>query len=196
MKVGILALQGAFAEHAEILNNLNVEAVPVRLPSDLNTLSAIIIPGGESTTMKKLLVTYGLVEPLKKLAQQNFPILGTCAGLILLAKKVLDSDLGPLEIMDIEVQRNAYGRQVDSFETELSFPSLGEESFHGVFIRAPVIQKVDTGVETLCRLNGHAVAVKQGNILACAFHPELTDDLRLHKYFLDSVLGDALAKGN
>jgi 5'-phosphate synthase pdxT subunit len=196
MKVGILALQGAFAEHSMILDNLHVEAVPVRLPSDLNGLSAIIIPGGESTTMKKLLVTYGLIEPIKELAQQNFPILGTCAGLILLAKKVLDSDLGPLEIMDIEVQRNAYGRQVDSFETELSFPSLGEESFRGVFIRAPVIQKVEAGVETLCRLNGHAVAVKQGNMLACSFHPELTDDLRLHKYFLDFILGDALAKGN
>ncbi len=196
MKVGVLALQGAFAEHAKILENLNVEAALVRLPSDLNGLTAIIIPGGESTTIKKLLSNYGLIEPIKELARKDFPILGTCAGLILLAKKVLDSDLVPLEVLDIEVQRNAYGRQVDSFEAELSFPSLGEKPFHGVFIRAPVIKTVAAGVKTLCRLNGTAAAVKQGNILACTFHPELTNDLRLHRYFLDFILGDALAKGN
>jgi 5'-phosphate synthase pdxT subunit len=144
--------------------------------------------------MGKLLSDYSLIEPIRQLARQDFPILGTCAGLVLLAKKVPNLKMESIGAMDIEVKRNAFGRQVNSFETDLQIPALGNGNFHGVFIRAPIIEKVENGVEILCKLNGNPVAVRQGNIVACAFHPELTDDLRFHKYFLDLVKGETVCK--
>lgn len=190
MKIGVLALQGAVAEHIRALSTLNTEAIPIRLPSELDGLDALVIPGGESTTIAKLLSDYRLMQPIRKLASRGFPIFGTCAGMILLARKVADLDLKPIGAMGIEVTRNAFGRQVDSFEADLNIPALGDGTFHGIFIRAPVIHKANPGVEVLCQLNGTVVAARQGRILACAFHPELTDDLRLHRYFLDLITGD------
>jgi 5'-phosphate synthase pdxT subunit len=190
VKIGVLALQGAVAEHIQMLSTLGAEALPVRLPSELNGLDALIIPGGESTTISKLLSDYGLMEPIRRLAKNGFPIFGTCAGLVLLAKKVPNLQIESIGVMDIEVERNAFGRQVDSFEADLKIPALHNGTFHGIFIRAPIIEKAERGVEVLCQLNGKPVAVRQGKLLACAFHPELTDDLRLHKYFLDLVTGD------
>ena len=194
MKIGVLALQGAVTEHIQMLSALGTETVPIRLPSELDGLDALIIPGGESTTISKLLSDYGLLEPIRRLAKKGFPILGTCAGLILLAKKVPNLQTESISVMDIEVKRNAFGRQVDSFEADLKIPALHNGSFHGIFIRAPIIEKVDPDVEVLCQLNGKPVAVRQGKLLGCAFHPELTDDLRLHKYFLDIVAGDGNCK--
>ena len=190
MKIGVLALQGAVTEHTQMLSALGAEAVPVRLPAELDSLDALIIPGGESTTIGKLLSDYGLMEPIRRLAKKGFPIFGTCAGLVLLAKKVPNLQMESIGMMDIEVKRNAFGRQVDSFEADLKIPALHNGNFHGVFIRAPIIEKAERGVEVLCQLNGKPVAVRQGKLLACAFHPELTDDLRLHKYFLKLVTGD------
>jgi 5'-phosphate synthase pdxT subunit len=191
MKIGVLALQGAFAEHIAILKRLNVDAIPVRLPHQLEGLDGLIIPGGESTTITKLMVSYKLQSKITELANNNFPIFGTCAGMIVLASE-LSSNGGvkPTGAMAIKVNRNAFGRQVDSFETELSIPVLGTKPFVGVFIRAPLIESVGKNVEVLARLSdGTIVAARQGNLLVCAFHPELTDDLRFHHYFLDIVLG-------
>jgi len=189
VKVGVLAIQGAVAEHVQALAKLDVETVLVRLPSDLERISALVIPGGESTTINKLLSDYGLIEPLQKLIHEDLPVLGTCAGMVLLAKKVVDSEMKPLGVMDIDVKRNAFGRQVDSFETELSVPDLGDDVFKGVFIRAPIIQKVEPNVEVLCMLGDDIVAARQDKLVALAFHPELTDDLRFHSYFLGIVNG-------
>jgi len=189
MKVGVLAVQGAVAEHVQALSTLDVETVLVRLPSDLNEISALVIPGGESTTIRKLLSDYNLVEPLQKRIQEGLPVLGTCAGMVLLAKKIADSDMKTLGVMDIDVKRNAFGRQVDSFETELSVPDLGSDKFKGVFIRAPIIKKVEPNVEVLCTLGEDIVAARQDKLVALAFHPELTDDLRFHNYFLGIVTG-------
>ena len=189
MKVGVLALQGAFAEHIKILSNLDVETSPVRLPSDLIGIDALIIPGGESTTISKLLMDYHLREPLLELIRQGTPVLGICAGMILLATKVLESEVDTLGVLDMEVKRNAFGRQVDSFELDLSIPVLGEKPFHGVFIRAPIVQRTFNGVQVLCQLNNQPVVVRQGNTIGATFHPELTDDLRFHEYFIDVVKG-------
>jgi 5'-phosphate synthase pdxT subunit len=194
VKVGVLALQGAVTEHIQMLSSLGAEAVPVRLPSELDGLDALIIPGGESTTISKLLSDYGLMQPIRRLAKKGFPIFGTCAGLILLAKKVSNLQLESISVMDVEVQRNAFGRQVDSFEADLKIPALHNGSFHGIFIRAPIIEKVESKVEVLCQLNGKPVAVRQGKLLGCAFHPELTNDPRLHQYFLGIVSGDGDCK--
>ena len=196
MKIGVLALQGAVTEHMQMLSALDTEAVPIRLPSELDGLDALIIPGGESTTISKLLSDYSLMEPIRKLAEQGFPIFGTCAGLVLLAKKVSNLETDSIGAMDIEVKRNAFGRQVDSFEADLNIPALGNGTFRGVFIRAPIIEKAESGVEVLCQLNDKPVAVRQGKLLACAFHPELTDDPRFHKYFLDLVKEKLFAKSN
>jgi len=194
VKIGVLALQGAVAEHIQMLSALDTETLPVRLPKELDGLDALVIPGGESTTISKLLSDYNLMKPIRKLAEQGFPIFGTCAGLILLAKRVSNLETDPIGVMDIEVTRNAFGRQVDSFETDLKVPALHNGSFHGVFIRAPIIDKTEDGVEVLCQLYERPVAVRQGKLLACAFHPELTDDSRFHRYFLDIVKGDADCK--
>jgi 5'-phosphate synthase pdxT subunit len=188
MKIGVLALQGAFVEHSHVIERLGAEAVAVRLPSQLLGLEGLIIPGGESTTMSRLMAEYHLIQPLKELAKGGLPILGTCAGMILMAKSVPDFTLQTLGLMDITVRRNAFGSQVDSFEADLEMPVLGRPSFHAVFIRAPIIEAADSTVEVLARLpDGAAVAARQGKLLAVAFHPELTTDVRLHQYFLDMV---------
>lgn len=188
MRIGVLASQGAFAEHIDILHQLEVEALPVRLPSELRGWDGLIIPGGESTSISRLMLDYNLVSEIKNLAKNGLPILGTCAGMILLAREILDSDVEPLGLMDITVRRNAFGRQKESFETELIIPVLGEKPFPGVFIRAPIIEQASSEVEILTRLtNGTGVAARQGKILASAFHPELTNDLRFHQYFLNIV---------
>ena len=190
MKIGVLASQGAFAEHITALRQLGVKAVPVRLPRELRGLDGLVVPGGESTSIGRLMQDYHLTNEIKDLARNGLPMLGTCAGMILLARKVSDSHLQPLEVMDIVVRRNAFGRQRESFETELSIPALGEETFPGVFIRAPVIEQANNGVEILARLaEDTGVAARQGKLLVSAFHPELTDDLRFHQYFLDIVAG-------
>ncbi len=187
MIIGVLAVQGAFAEHIVILHRLNVEVRPVRLPQELEGLDGLIIPGGESTTISRLMLDYRLTDEVRRLAGKGLAIMGTCAGMIMLAKKVTDGDkLEPLRLMDITVRRNAFGRQVDSFETELAIPVLGEKPFAAVFIRAPFIEAVEGNVEVLARLaNGTVVAARQGKLLATAFHPELTEDPRFHQYFLD-----------
>lgn len=186
--VGVLALQGAFIEHIKTLRRLGVEAVEVRLPEQLAALDALIIPGGESTTIGKLASTYGLLEPLRQFAAEK-PVWGTCAGMIMLARDI-GRDQPLLGVMDIAVDRNAFGRQADSFEADLPIPAIGVEPFHAVFIRAPIVTHMENGVEVLARLeDGPVVAVRQGKALATAFHPELTPDDRLHRYFLTEVAG-------
>jgi 5'-phosphate synthase pdxT subunit len=187
VKVGVLALQGAFIEHEKILRRLDVESVEVRLPEQLEELDGLIVPGGESTTIGKVARQWGLLEPLRTFAQSGRPLWGTCAGMILLAKKVVDgtADQPILELMDVTIRRNAFGRQVDSFEADLDIPALGEGPFHAVFIRAPLIERVGKKVEVLAQLDdGTVVAARQENLLATAFHPELTNDDRFHQYFL------------
>jgi 5'-phosphate synthase pdxT subunit len=191
MKIGVLALQGAFAEHIAVLKKLKAEAIPVRLPQQLEGLDGLIIPGGESTTITKLMVHYKLKHKIIELAKNNFPIFGTCAGMIVLARELSSSGgVTPTGVMDIKVNRNAFGRQVDSFETEISIPVLGKKPLTGVFIRAPLIESVGQEAEVLARLDdGTIVAARQGKLLVCSFHPELTDDTRFHHYFLDIVSG-------
>jgi len=186
MRIGVLAAQGAFAEHIAALRRLEAEALPIRLPSQLEGLNGLIIPGGESTSISKLMLHYDLASRIKSLAADGLAIFGTCAGMILMAESIPDSDIEPLGLMGITVRRNAFGRQIDSFETELAIPALGEQPFPGIFIRAPIVEHSNSTVEVLARLaNGTAVAVRQGRLLATAFHPELTEDLRFHRYFLD-----------
>jgi 5'-phosphate synthase pdxT subunit len=188
MRIGVMALQGAFVEHCHVIERLGAIAVPVRLPNELAELDGLIIPGGESTTMSRLMAEYQLIQPLRDLAKGGLPILGTCAGMILMAKSVPDFTLQTLGMMDITVRRNAFGSQVDSFEADLEMPALGQPSFHAVFIRAPIMEAANSTVEVLARLpDGAAVAARQGKMLAAAFHPELTSDLRFHRYFLDIV---------
>ncbi len=190
MRIGVLASQGAFAEHIAILRQLEVEALPVRLPRELIGLDGLIIPGGESTAISKLMLSYNLMDEVRKLAQNGLPVFGSCAGMILLASKNSDPSVEPIGVMDITVRRNAFGRQRESFETALSIPVLGEKPFPGVFIRAPVIKGANSRVEILARLaDGTGVAARQGKLLVSAFHPELTSDLRFHQYFLDIVVG-------
>jgi 5'-phosphate synthase pdxT subunit len=188
MNVGVLALQGAFIEHEKVLRRLGATAREVRLPEQLEGLDALIIPGGESTTIGKLAVSYRLLEPLRAFAQSK-PVWGTCAGMIMLAKDI-GHDQPLIGVMDIQVNRNAFGRQVDSFETDLDVPVLGGDPFHAVFIRAPLVTDVGDQVEVLSQLeSGGIVAVRQGHWLATAFHPELTNDNRWHRYFMKEVAG-------
>jgi 5'-phosphate synthase pdxT subunit len=190
MKIGVLASQGAFIEHITLLNQLDTEAVPVRLPGELKGLDGLIIPGGESTAISRLMTAYDLIGNIGALARGGLPLFGTCAGMILMAKHISGNGTPSLGLMDISVRRNAFGRQVDSFETELAVPALGEAPFPAVFIRAPIIEKCDNGVDIMARLNdGTIVAAREGKMLVAAFHPELTGDLRFHKYFLDIVNG-------
>ena len=190
MKIGVLASQGAFAEHIAKLRQLEAEAVPVRLPEELEGLDGLVIPGGESTSIGRLMRDYKLTSKIRDRAKNGLPVFGTCAGMILLAKKSSDSHLESLGLADITVRRNAFGRQRESFEAELTIPVLGEKPFPGVFIRAPLIEQVNSQVEILARLaDSTIVAVRQKKLLALAFHPELTDDLRFHQYFLDIIAG-------
>ena len=192
MKIGVLALQGAFIEHIKMLRRLGVEAVEARLPHQLDDLDGLIIPGGESTTIGKLATSYGLIEPLRRFAETK-PTWGTCAGMIFLAKDIGIDEQPILGAMDITVDRNAFGRQIDSFETDLQIVGLVGGPFHAVFIRAPVVTAVEAPVDVLARLDdGRIVAVRQGQLLATAFHPELTDDLRLHSSFC-AIVKETLA---
>lgn len=188
MRVGVLALQGDFWEHKQTLQRLGADVVEVRLEHDLHGLDGLIIPGGESTTITKLLHQYQLIEPIKERIKAGLPVMGTCAGAIVLAKQAIGLDQKNLEAMHITVRRNAFGRQIDSFETDLSFSQLGETPFHAVFIRAPVIEAVHLPAEALVTLeDGTIVAAREGNLLALSFHPELTRDTRVHGYFLQMV---------
>ena len=188
MRIGVLAVQGAFAEHIAVLRKLKAEALPVRLPSELVSLDGLIIPGGESTTISQLMRDYDLSDKIKKLAESGLPILGTCAGLIILAKTLSDASVPTLGLMDITVRRNAFGRQRESFEAALNIPALGEKPFPGVFIRAPIIEQANGNASVLTRLDdGTIVAAQQEKLVATAFHPELTSDPRFHRYFLDIV---------
>jgi 5'-phosphate synthase pdxT subunit len=193
MKIGVLALQGAFAEHIGVLRKLGVEAVEVRLPGQLEGLDGLIIPGGESTTFKILMQNYCFEEPLSRLAAEGFPIYGTCAGMIMLAKELSDArGVIPIGVMDIKVRRNAFGRQVNSFEVNVMVEGLGNQPFHCVFIRAPLIEWVSKQVKVLARLeNGEIIAARQGKMLVTSFHPELTDDARFHRYYIDMIEGKA-----
>jgi pyridoxal 5'-phosphate synthase pdxT subunit len=186
-RIGVLAVQGAVREHVAAIREIGAEPVEVRLPRDLVDLDALILPGGESTTMRRLLDSYGLREPIVALARAGAALLGTCAGMILLADR-LDEDEPYLGMLDLELRRNGYGRQLDSFEADLDAPSLGEPPLHGVFIRAPLVVDVGPDVEVLARdPDGNPVAVRQGRVLATAFHPELTGDRRLHRLLLQMV---------
>jgi pyridoxal 5'-phosphate synthase pdxT subunit len=190
MKVGVLALQGGFRPHAEALAALGADVFEVRLPRELVRADALVLPGGESTTVGTLLVSSGLLEPLRERLAGGTPVLGTCAGLILLASEVLDGrpDQPLLGAVDVTVRRNAHGRQNESFEAPLEITGLAGGPFPGVFIRAPGIERVGADVEVLARLSsGEAVAARQGAVTVCAFHPELAGDLRFHQYFLSSL---------
>jgi 5'-phosphate synthase pdxT subunit len=187
-RIGVLALQGAVAPHLAAIRAVGAEPVPVRLPRDLVDLDALILPGGESTTMRKLIDAYGLREPILSMARGGTPMLGTCAGMILLADRIDDGDEPVFSMLDIGVTRNGYGRQLDSFEADLDAPSLGGAPLHGVFIRAPMVTDVGAAAEVLARdPDGRPVAVRQGRVLATAFHPELTDDRRLHRLLAEMI---------
>lgn len=188
--VGVLALQGDFREHLAVLTALGANAIPVRRPEEIQQISGLVIPGGESTVMDKLSRLFGLAEPLRAAIASGLPVYGTCAGLIMLADRVRDSIDGQQTLggFDITVRRNAFGSQLDSFETNLKIPELGEPAVHAVFIRAPVVEEIGAGVTSLAELDdGRIVAVEQGNLLGTAFHPEVTNDLRFHSYFLNKV---------
>jgi len=186
MKIGVLALQGAVAEHVRMMEQAGARAIVIKKQEQLADVDGIIIPGGESTTIGKLMRTYGFIEPLQQFAAAGKPIFGTCAGLIILAKRIVGQDEVHLGLMDIEVARNAFGRQRESFETDLEFAGI-EESIKAVFIRAPLITEVGAGIEVLARHEGEIVAARQGHLLVASFHPELTEDNRLHTYFANMV---------
>jgi pyridoxal 5'-phosphate synthase pdxT subunit len=189
MTIGVLALQGDFREHIEVLRGIGAAPIEVRLPRQLAAVSHLIIPGGESTTIGRLLALYGMIEPLRARAGRDLAVWGTCAGAILLAREVLDARAGgqpTLALMDLTVRRNAYGSQLDSFEAMLEAPALGEAMLPGIFIRAPRIEALGRGVVPLATLPaGEVVAARQGRLLATTFHPELTGDDRVHRYFLE-----------
>src|ERR1700704_409754 len=194
--IGVLAVQGDFAEHAAMLRRADPDVVvrEVRTPKDLAGLDGLIVPGGESTTMGKLLVAYGLEEPIRSAAQSGLPVWGTCAGMILLAREIIGGEPdGRIGLMDLTVQRNAFGRQIDSFETDLAFKGL-EHPIHAVFIRAPLVERVGPEAEVLATLtDGRVVAARQGHLLATAFHPELTPDTSLHAFFIRSCQQSAIS---
>jgi 5'-phosphate synthase pdxT subunit len=182
MRIGVLALQGAFREHLRTLAAIGVEGVPVRLPRDLDDVAGLILPGGESTTMRQLIERWGLRQPILDLASSGAPLFGTCAGMIVLAREIAGGEPPILPLLDVTVERNAFGRQLDSFETDLAVPVLGDQPVHGVFIRAPIIDRTGPDVDILARLDdGRIVAVRERNIVATAFHPELAGETRFHR---------------
>jgi 5'-phosphate synthase pdxT subunit len=182
MRIGVLALQGAFAEHLRALEAMGVEGVDVRLPHDLDDVDGLILPGGESTTMRRLIDRWGLRAPILDLAASGAPIFGTCAGMIVLAKDIEGGEPPVLPLLDVTVRRNAFGRQLDSFEADLAVPVLGDRPVHGVFIRAPVIERTGPDVDVLAILDdGRIVAVRERNVVATAFHPELAGETRFHR---------------
>ena len=182
MRIGVLALQGAFAEHVAVLRAIGVEPVEVRLPAHVHEIDGLIIPGGESTTMRRLIDRWGLRQPILDLAASGAPLFGTCAGMIVLARDIDGGEPAVLPLLDVSVRRNAFGRQLDSFEADLDVPLLGSQRVHGVFIRAPVIDRVGPGVDVMGRLDdGRIVAVRERNVIATAFHPELAGETRFHR---------------
>jgi len=182
MKIGVLALQGAFAEHVAALRAIGVEAVEVRLPEQLDDVDGLIIPGGESTTMRNLIRRWNMREPILALAERGAPLFGTCAGMIVLSRQIEGGEEPILPLLDVTVERNAFGRQLDSFETELNVPVLGDTPVHAVFIRAPVIESVGPDVDVMATLDdGRIVAVRERNIIATSFHPELAGETRFHR---------------
>lgn len=184
MKIGVLGFQGAIIEHQRHIEKLGHEAVIVRYPQELDDIQGIILPGGESTTIGKLLVRTGMMEPLREKIEQGLPVWGTCAGMILLAKELVNDTVTHLAVMDIAVRRNAYGTQIDSFDTLVNIPEISAEELPLVFIRAPYIERVGQTVDVLCRIDGHVVAAKEKNMLVTSFHPELTDNSSFHEYFV------------
>ncbi len=189
-RVGVLALQGDFREHLAVLRGLGADAVPVRRAAELDEIGGLVIPGGESSVMDKLSRTFGLAGPLREAIAGGLPVYGTCAGLIMLADRILDGIAGQQTLggLDVSVRRNAFGSQVDSFETDLDIPAVGEEPMHAVFIRAPIVEKVGPAATALAQVaDGRVVAVEQGNLLGTSFHPEITGDTRFHEYFLSKV---------
>jgi pyridoxal 5'-phosphate synthase pdxT subunit len=191
LKVGVLAAQGAFIEHIHTLQYLDADAVEVRLPGQIAELDGLIIPGGESTTISRLIIAYDLESTIQSRVRAGMPVFGTCAGMIMLARDVVDGKgVHPLRLMDITVRRNAFGRQVDSFETDLRIDAIDGGPVHAVFIRAPLIERIGEGVRVLSRLDdGTIVAAQQDKVLVSSFHPELTDDTRFHQYFLSLMAG-------
>jgi 5'-phosphate synthase pdxT subunit len=182
MKIGVLAVQGAFIEHVRTLRSIGVEAVEVRLPSDLDGVAGLILPGGESTAQRRLIDRWGLRDPILRLAAEGAPLFGTCAGMILLASEIEGGEEPILPLIDMTVERNAFGRQLDSFEADLDVPVLGNQPVHGVFIRAPIVERTGPSVDVLSRLDdGRIVAVRDRNVVATAFHPELAGETRFHR---------------
>jgi pyridoxal 5'-phosphate synthase pdxT subunit len=182
MRIGVLAVQGAFIEHVRILRAIGVDAVEVRLPADLIGLSGLVLPGGESTAMRRLIDRWGLRQPILALAERGAPLFGTCAGMILVAREIAGGEAPVFPLLDVTVARNAFGRQLDSFEADLAVPVLGDGPVHGVFIRAPIVERVGPGVDVLARLDdGRVVAVRERNVIATAFHPELAGETRFHR---------------
>ena len=192
--IGVLALQGAFNAHAQALRQLNADVREIRLPQDLDGVDGVVLPGGESTTMSQLLLSSGVFDVLTQRIAGGLPALGTCAGLILLAKRVLDArpDQVSCSVLDVTVRRNGYGRQIDSFEADIAITGL-ETPFTAVFIRAPIIEEVGSGVEILAMHNGAPVAVAAQNVIAASFHPELTSDVRFHELFLHMISSGSTA---
>ena len=188
IKVGVLALQGAFARHQKVFHELSVDAIEVRTPANLEKVDALVMPGGESTTMSQLLESSQLFEPISRRLKEGLPVFGTCAGMILLSRTILDgrADQLSFDAINIDVQRNAYGRQIDSFEAEIKIDSL-DQPFHAVFIRAPRIVSLGSGVTPLAYCGDDVVLAQQDNVLVASFHPELADDVRLHELFLKGV---------
>ncbi|OLS33895.1 glutamine amidotransferase subunit PdxT [Alkalihalophilus pseudofirmus] len=186
LKIGVLALQGAVREHAACLQGPEVEVIAVKKVEQLDELDGLVLPGGESTTMRRLIDKYDFLEPLKAFAETGKPVFGTCAGLILMAKDIAGQPEGHLSLMNMTVERNAFGRQRESFEADLIVTDVGED-VRAVFIRAPLIKEVGEDVEVISKFNDEIVAAREGRFLACSFHPELTDDHRFHQYFVDMV---------
>jgi 5'-phosphate synthase pdxT subunit len=190
VRVGVLALQGDFREHLAVLRGLGADAIPIRRPEELADIGGLVIPGGESSVMDKLSRAFGLAEPLKRAIADGMPVYGTCAGLIMLADTVIDAIRGQESLggLDVSVRRNAFGSQLDSFETDLDIPAVGAEPMHAVFIRAPIVETLGEKATALASLDdGRIVAVEQGNLIGTSFHPEVTNDLRFHEYFLRKV---------
>ncbi len=187
MVIGVLALQGAVAEHIRILELCGAEVIPIKKPEEIDRIQALVIPGGESTTIGKLMVKYSFAKKIKDAHKQGMPIFGTCAGLVLVAKQLTEGKQPLLGLIDIKVKRNAFGRQRESFEADLGIPELGTDSFPCVFIRSPWIEYTGPKVKVMSRFNNKVVMAREGNVLVSAFHPELTEDLRIHRYFVDMV---------
>ncbi|HYW52788.1 MAG TPA: pyridoxal 5'-phosphate synthase glutaminase subunit PdxT [Candidatus Elarobacter sp.] len=185
--IGVLALQGDVVEHVHALERAGADVVEVRTPDDLARVGGLVVPGGESTTVIRLLDRFGLTQPVKDRVHRGMPFWGTCMGMIVAARDVADIEQPTLDLLDVTVRRNAFGRQVDSAEVPLAIPALGEKPFPAVFIRAPWIERTGPNVETLAERDGHGVMVRQANVLGTSFHPELTGDDRVHRYFLDMV---------